>query len=171
MSLPDEKVDSRYLVKLIEVAAALPRQLGLPLVERATWSPIAPVLSIAALRFAEKAGERAYPRLLELLDDTKRQPLRRVFRRDPRTGVIEGLGKIGNPGAVEVLYQILKNEFPDWRCCLFVHFDAAVSLYEAICQTINHLTGQRLDGDLAKIESWLIEYKRNKGAVSAPRAP
>ncbi|MFO0580182.1 MAG: hypothetical protein U1A78_39930 [Polyangia bacterium] len=95
MSLPDEKVDSRYLVKLIEAAASLPRELGLPLVERATWSPIAPVLSTAAFKFAEKAGERAYPRLLELLDDTKRQPLRRGFRRDPRTGSSKGWARLG----------------------------------------------------------------------------
>lgn len=166
---PLEDKHARQMMKLVFIASFLPERAGLPLIELALNSAYGDVVSAASSCLGKLGGSGALAKLIPLVDKNNAR-IEYEGRRDYRLGVIEGLVKLGDPAAIEPLfnYLVLLGQPP--RDMAFL---AAVSLrpsfQTALVRAIDKISGQILKGDFARIRAWINEYNKTK-AHALPNA-
>lgn len=152
---------ARYMMKLVEVAgAAVLKSAGLPLVDLGLKSLYGDVVLVAAIARGRIGGHMALPQLLSLLDIRMVQ-IQMRGRVNPLYGVVVGLEALGDPAAVEPLFNLLERLGPEPQDVASIAARTVQPpLQSAIQRAIDKLTGQSMKGDMKRIREWLYAYNR-----------
>ncbi len=146
----DQLFDTR--LSMIRIAQQIGDPAALPLLEAALAEPDSRLVEAAAEALGRVDGPAAYERLVQLLASKDVQH---------RLGAIRGLELMANPAAVEPLLGVLLAEdqpYVQWGASPLASVTA--TLHHAASRAINVLTGEPLNGDVARIRHWVEEYLR-----------
>ena len=126
---------------------------GLPLLESALRDADPRLVEAAAEALGGVGGSLAYPRLMELLHSPEPQH---------RLGAIRGLGLLGNAEAVEPLLEVLQTD--DRRCVQWgpARTGSPPTLRKTAADAIDTLAGERLGGDVPRIQAWIEKHRRRR---------
>lgn len=151
-----------YLSTLIQVAASMPNQAGLPLIEEAFEHACPDTSGVAARELARMQGQASFSRLVKFLErfDTNTEcPHVAGGKALTCRLAVSALVDMGNPDAVEPIYKLMLKLDPEpqkWRERVTYY----PSCLQATVHALDKLTGQTMDGNPQRIGAWVENYHR-----------
>jgi len=137
-------------LSMIHIAQQIGDPAGFPLLDTVLTDSDSRLVEAAAEALGRVGGPLAYERLVKLLSSENVQH---------RVGAIRGLKLLGNPAAVEPLLDVLLTEdqhFVQWGPSSGLQTETM--LHQTAAKAIDILTGEQLDGEVARIRYWIEKH-------------